>query len=1115
MTITENILYIDDNYADFRMVETLLQERLEVPFECDHASSLEGGIAAMSKKKYGVVLLDLGFPMTKGVETLIEFRKHSHYRGAIVVLTGLEDEMAGQEAIHLGAQDYLQKGEVTQSSVLAKVLSFAIERNRIQWLNRLYTQCLEKSGNGDATEDVMNFMLQEAELQMNGVRSACMIFEDSFPSIQSITTPNLPPSLMRKIRDELISQHHSDLGDCILNGDSKHVESLCEYEDVSEAIKTQARQLKVSSLWVESIRDSKAGRLGCFFFFTDRPRKSYPCEERIIAGLKSIAVNLARHAFLKNEKDTFSAQFLSLFKNASESILLFNSQCKILDANPVACSMLDYSKEEILRRDVSELYDGGNLVFNKNYLIQRLSTGKPYNISTNRVNKTGRVFPVEISISLVSAGKEQLYLEICRDMSESIRAENQRKSLTGLLKALRNINRAITKEKEETGLIQKVVTILSEIEEFYHAWIVLVESDGKTIRKFAESNVYRLEHPLKDILDKGEMPICMQNAREQKLFFCTEGPTEHCDACPVNRRGVDHGAYAIALQYEDTFYGYFAVALKPSDVRSMEEQELFFEIAEDISFSLHNIRTEEKRKEDDLKYRLLAENSNDFIWMTSPDGRLKYVNPAGCLLTGVPEHQLMGQAIEGLIPEAKREEWKQSFERIIQSGSDQEVFVGEIPVNVGSEGQVVCEYTAKALREQNEAIMGIQGSFRDISERKRFEEQLIKARVEAESANAAKDEFLAVMSHEMRTPLNPILGFSELMLEVNRDETEREYLEIIRESAYRELEMVSDILEYIKLDHHKVNANPETFDMFELCGSLLNSFRVQAAEKGLQIEFDHQFYTTSSLFWGPHVLVVRVLSNLIANALKYTETGRVVVRVKSCPESSLPDCIQFEVEDTGVGTDPLKREHLFEPFYQIDSSLTRQYDGAGLGLAICKKTVELMGGEIGVTSEMGKGSCFWFKIPLKRVERSELPNAAQKPPSNGIVNPENAGTLSVLVVEDRRNNVVFLEGYLKRFGICPVVAIDGIDALEQIEQSSFDLVIMDLAMPRMDGVEACRRIRNGTSQNRHTRIWALTADASEERRKECKAAGFDGYLVKPFRKEEMDGLIRSIATEAG
>ncbi len=386
--------------------------------------------------------------------------------------------------------------------------------------------------------------------------------------------------------------------------------------------------------------------------------------------------------------------------------------------------------------------------------------------------------------------------------------------------------------------------------------------------------------------------------------------------------------------------------------------------------------------------------------------------------------------------------------------------------------------------------------------------RLEKTTAKALEAARLKSEFLANMSHEIRTPMNGVLGMIELLSRTVLDEKQRRYLSTLQTSAGGLMSVLNDILDFSKIEAGKMELREENCRVRALVDEVTELFAARVELRGVQIEAKVEADVPSQVEADTE-RVRQVLSNLVGNAVKFTERGSITVRASVEENQGQVFQLRFEVIDTGIGIEPAVQGKLFEAFSQVDGSLTRKHGGTGLGLAICKQLVVLMKGRIGVTSEAGRGSTFWFVLPLRRLESTgslALPTLSTRPlalaPSS-----KTGASRKILVAEDNPINQEVIREVLSDLGYEAYVVENGAQALTALEQESYPLVLMDCQMPELDGYGAAREIRRREAGARHIPVIAVTAHAFEGERQKALAAGMDDYVTKPISPSILSEVI--------
>ncbi len=519
-------------------------------------------------------------------------------------------------------------------------------------------------------------------------------------------------------------------------------------------------------------------------------------------------------------------------------------------------------------------------------------------------------------------------------------------------------------------------------------------------------------------------------------------------------------------------------------------------------------KLDQRLRDQQFYTRSLIESNIDALMTTNPSGIITDVNKQMEALTGCTRDELIGSPFKSHFTDPER-----AGAGIKLVLNEKKVTDFELTACARDGKKTVVSCNATTFYDRDRTLQGVFAAARDVTERKQVEAELQLAKAAAESASQTKSDFLASMSHEIRTPVNAIIGIAGLLTKTTLTPEQSKYVDIFGRAGDNLLDLINDILDLSKVEASQLELERTEFSLNDLIEKVMEMLAVRAHQKGLALVCEILPTAPTDLVGDPTRLR-QVLLNLLGNAIKFTESGEVSLRVTPDADSSVPGALRFTISDTGIGISGEKLSTVFERFTQADSSTTRRYGGSGLGLTISKRLVELMGGCIWVESKVGDGSVFSFTVPLEVSSGVTRPTAVQVGTGPELPLP----ALHILLVEDYPDNRTITLAYLQDTPYRVEIAENGVIAYEMFIAGHFDLVLMDRQMPVMDGLTATRAIREWelTNQRSPTPIIALTAAALKGDREKCVTAGCTAYLTKPIKQQVLLQAIKehSIYTSA-
>lgn len=764
---------------------------------------------------------------------------------------------------------------------------------------------------------------------------------------------------------------------------------------------------------------------------------------------------------------------------------------RIIEVNPAFLRGSGFTRDEVLGRSTLELGLWANHEERDEFLRRMQKTGTVRDFEANFRAKSGEVHALLLNADLLEIGGPPCMLTVAVDISERRRREQ-------VQDATYQISRAVLAAGDLNALFTQVHRIIGELMPAKNFYIALLSDDGTQVSfpYFVDELVsppgpraltngfteYILWSGQPHIATAAELPLLLS---KRGVYQALERPAAQRLGAPLMLGGRAIGA--IALQDYDN-----ASAFDQDDLRLLNF------VAEQTAVAVQRRQAEDALKAAEGRYRGIFENALEGLYVSLPSGKFTSVNPTFARMLGYasPDDLLSTlQHIEDQLYVAPGR--RAQFFAAIEMDDQITDFESEVFRRDGS--TIWISESVRIMRNAAGEIDRFEGVAIDVTLRRETAAALQRAKDEADAASRAKSYFLASVSHELRTPLNGILGYTQIL---RRDpalgEKQRDGIRVIHESADHLLALINDVLDLSKIEAGKIDLHPADLDLISFSEGVERVFEPRARDKGILLK---TALSPSLPRWvrGDEQRLRQIVYNLLSNAVKFTNRGGVVFSVQNEPG----DAIRFSVSDSGPGIAPADVEKLFEPFSQVGEHTGT---GTGLGLAISRSLVERMNGKLHVESTVGWGSRFWFDVPLPTTTGIFPPSpAAARRQVTGYEGPRRR----VLIVDDNVANRAVLVDLLTPLEFTIAEAITGNGALEEAARFNPDLILMDLRLPGIDGLEATRRLRAG-AQGKDLRIIAVSASAYDVDRNECLAAGCDAFLAKPFRDDELWAVIERV-----
>ena len=790
---------------------------------------------------------------------------------------------------------------------------------------------------------------------------------------------------------------------------------------------------------------------------TDAKSKDGPCvpEQLALAGNQDVPQHRAAEDAVK-----FLA---SIVENSDDAIIGRTPDGIIVSWNRGAEVLFGYRAEEIIGQSITVLATPEITPVVRRVIedIKRGEAISPFDGSV--LTKDGRRIDISASVSPVKDAQGELVAvaSILRDITERKRADNARALLAALVESSNDAIMAVSRERKILSWNKAAQAIYGYTAEEIMGKIVTTYIPAERVEEFDKLFEKALS---------GNTVAQFESTRVRK-----DGQRIH-----------------VALTYSPIRDPHGMVIGVSAIVRDITQAKA----------------TQEALAQSEQRYRMLFERNLAGVFRCSSTGVFLECNDAGAKILGYDSGEdLIGRPATDVFFDPAHKE--AADQKMAEQGSisNQELCLRR------KDGTPVWTMSNTSMVEGPHGVE-VEGTFVDITARKQAEEQMRLAKEAAEAANRAKSEFLANMSHEIRTPMNGVIGMTELALDTDLDPEQRDYLETVKNSAEALLYLINDILDFSKIEARKLELDSVPFNTRDVVRAIIRDLSMQAQEKELSL-LCHFAPDLPQVAMGDPGRLRQVLMNLVGNAVKFTDRGEIMVKARKIPGAAGEITVQFSVNDTGIGVPVEKQKSIFNAFVQADNSTTRNYGGTGLGLAIASQLVELMGGSIWLESAPGKGSTFHFTARFREAVAESLQNTLDRTRRTAQEPAAQQKKLHVLVAEDNLINSRLTTRLLSKRGHSAVVVGNGRDVLKALEEQSFDLVLMDVQMPDMDGFEATGAIRDQERHShKHLPIIAMTAHAMSGDRERCLQAGMDAYVTKPVDAKKLWAAIADATLES-
>ncbi len=1150
---TARILLVEDNPGDARLIRETLRDAGDEQFHVEHVERLADAGKRLASENFDLILLDLSLPDAQGLDTVVGLHRSAR-TVPIVVMTGNDDEALALEALRSGVQDYLVKGEATPAAIL-RTLQHSRERKRAEdMLARqardagLIHSCSSMAAASDSFEEALRTVLSMVcgalDCQVGHVYLPAGDGSDRLipADIWHLDDPDGYAHFRAVTRETQFTPGRGMPGIIAATEAPLWIPSLPDMPGFIRAAACRKDGLEAAFGFPVMIDDDVIAVLEFF------SRRELPRDDALLSVLRNIGEQLGRVFERKRSERAVresEERYRQLIDTALDAVISMDSEGLIVGWNAQAQAVFGWRRDEVLGRRLSDLIIPAAARERHEADLRRyLATGESRmlnaRLQVDALHRDGRELRAELSITPVRVGGKLSLSAFLRDVTEQERTRCALQEHSKLSAFTAAIGVALTRDADLHTILneccQHAVDHLGGA--FARVWTLNEQEDMLELQ--ASAGLYTHLDGRYARVPVGGLKIGLI-ARERKPHLTNDVVNDPRVGDPgwARREGmVAFAGYPLMLQ--GRVVGVMAMfACRPLSDATLAA---LASVADAVALGIQRKRDEEELRQahDDLERRVrertaelqaanerlrqevlerqaavatariserrlgaILQNATAVIFIKDLEGRYTHVNPRFGELFGVSERAILGKTDYDIFPREVADRLRQNDREVIRRNQPLE-FEEMAPAETGDSVYLSAKFPLHDEQGHPYAVCGIAT---DITARKQAEREIRAARAAAEAASRAKSDFLAVMSHELRTPLNGVIGMVDLLLQTSLEPRQQRYAMLAKSSGEMLLSLISDILDFSKIEAGKLELDHSDFCLRTAIESVATNLAAQAERKGLE------------LICGVHPAVIgnvrgdagrlqQVLTNLVSNAIKFTEDGHVVIR--AAPERDEPKhcVVRFAITDTGIGISQEKIRRLFQSFSQADTSTTRRFGGTGLGLAISRRLVEMMGGEIGVVSEPGKGSTFWFTVRLERGE--------QERPRRPL---GDLRSMRVMVVDDNDINREILSEYMRTLGLACATAGSAEEALDRLRQEAggerpFDMAILDMQMPDVDGEQLARMIR-AEPAIRELPLVLLTSVGQQADEAQLRDSGFSGWLTKPVTQSQLVDVIVEAAACAG